>query len=109
MCKEAYKPPKEALHRLGLQPGEGEDVIFYHGGGCSRCKGTGYKGRTGLYELMVMSDSIREFVLRGAAASEIRTQAINGGMRTLRDDGILKVLEGQTSADELLRVVLMED
>ncbi len=107
-CKEAFTPPVEALHRLGLKPEEGEEIVFYRGKGCDRCKGSGYKGRLGIFELMVMSEAIRELVLKGASAAQIRDQAIAEGMKTLPDDGILKVLEGVTTVDELLRVVYVE-
>ncbi|MBI2973147.1 MAG: hypothetical protein HYY39_05080 [Armatimonadetes bacterium] len=82
--------------------------MFYRGRGCDRCKGSGYKGRTGLFELMVMSDPIRDLVLKGVSASEIGQQAVSEGMKTLREDGILKVLEGSTTVDELLRVVFVD-
>ncbi len=107
-CKEAYTPPVEALHRLGLRPEEGEEIVFYRGRGCDRCKGSGYKGRLGIFELMPMSELVRELVLKGASADQIREQAIAEGMKTLADDGILKVLEGVTTIDELLRVVFVE-
>jgi len=107
-CHEAYHPPVEALHRLGVDPNEGEEVVFYRGKGCDRCKGSGYRGRLAVFELMTMTDSLREQVLRGASAAVIRTQAIQEGMRTLRDDGVIKVLEGITTVDELLRVVFVE-
>jgi len=107
-CKESYVPPVEALHRLGLQPESGEEIVFYRGKGCDRCKGSGYKGRTGIFELLVMSEPIRELVLKGVSANEIRVQGVSEGMKTLREDGILKVLEGSTTVDELLRVVFVE-
>ncbi|HVH30440.1 MAG TPA: type IV-A pilus assembly ATPase PilB [bacterium] len=107
-CREAYAPPVEALHRLGLKPEQGEEILFYRGKGCDRCKGSGYKGRYGIFELMPMSESIREQVLKGASADQIRQQAIAEGMKTLADDGILKVLEGATTIDELLRVVYVD-
>ncbi|HEY3248924.1 MAG TPA: type II secretion system ATPase GspE [bacterium] len=107
-CKEPYTPPVEALHRLNLSVEAGEEIVFYRGKGCDRCKGSGYKGRTGIFELMVMTDPIRELVLKGGSTAEIRARAVAEGMRLLRDDGILKVLEGQTTVDELLRVVFVE-
>jgi len=107
-CKEAYNPPPEALHRLGLEPQEGEEIVFYRGKGCDRCKGSGYRGRLGLFELMVMTEPIRQLVLKGASASEIRSQATSEGMKTLGEDGIFKVLEGSTTVDELLRVVFVD-
>ncbi len=107
-CKEAYTPPVEALHRLSITADDGEEIVFYRGKGCDRCKGSGYKGRTGIFELLVMTDAVRELVLKGASTAEIRNQGVADGMRLLRDDGILKVLEGQTTVDELLRVVFIE-
>ncbi len=107
-CKEAYTPPPEALHRLGLKPDEGEEVVFYRGRGCDRCKGSGYKGRIGLFELMIMTEPIRQLVLKGVSSTEIGAQAVAEGMKTLGEDGILKVLEGSTTVDELLRVVFVE-
>ncbi|MGH2399312.1 MAG: GspE/PulE family protein, partial [bacterium] len=108
-CKESYVPPVEALHRLSLQPEEGEEIVFYRGKGCDRCKGSGYKGRTGIFELMVMTDTLRDLILKGASAIQLRDLAITEGMKTLREDGILKVLEGITTIDELLRVVFVEN
>ncbi|HEU5300186.1 MAG TPA: type II secretion system ATPase GspE [bacterium] len=107
-CKESYIPPVEALHRLGLQPEAGEEIVFYRGKGCERCKGAGYRGRVGIFELMVMSDAIRDLILKGDSSTNIREVAISEGMKTLREDGILKVLEGITTVDELLRVVFVE-
>ncbi len=107
-CKEAYNPPPEALHRLGVESEEGEEVVFYRGKGCDRCKASGYRGRIGLFEMMVLSEPIRQLVLKGSSASEIRAQAVSEGMRTLGEDGIFKVLEGSTTVDELLRVVFVE-
>ncbi len=108
-CKEAYAPPSEALHRLGIKPREGEDVVFYRGKGCDRCQGSGYRGRTGVFELMTMSEPIRQRILKGTSSTDIRSQAVAEGMKTLGDDGILKVLEGSTTVEELLRVVFIED
>jgi type IV pilus assembly protein PilB len=107
-CIESYHPPTEALHRLGVALKEDEDVVFYRGRGCDRCKGSGYRGRMALFELMPMNDTVRDLILRGSSAAVIRSQAIQDGMRTLRDDGVLKVLEGATTVDELLRVVFVE-
>src|SRR2546426_865900 len=107
-CKEAYTPPVEALQRLGLKPEQDEEIVFYRGRGCDRCKGAGYKGRLGIFELMPISEPIREIILKGGSAAQIRDQAIAEGMKTLADDGILKVLAGVRTIDELLRVVFVE-
>ncbi len=105
-CKEAYIPPKEALKDLGLTMIE-EEYTFYRGRGCDLCKGTGYKGRTGIHELLIITDSVREAILRRASAAEIRRIAKEEGFKTLQDDAITKVLMGITTIEEALRVVLM--
>ncbi len=104
-CKEAYTPPAEALRRLGLESGQG--VNLYRGKGCDHCRGSGYRGRLGVFELMVMNDQLRTLVLSGAGIDEIREAAIQNGMRTLNQDGVQKVLEGITTFEELLRVVFV--
>lgn len=104
-CKEAYTPPAEALRRLGLESGQG--VNLYRGKGCDHCRGSGYRGRLGVFELMVMNDHLRSLVLSGAGIDEIREAAIQNGMRTLNQDGVQKVLEGITTFEELLRVVFV--
>ncbi len=108
-CKESYTPPSEALRRLGIKPRAGEEVVFYRGRGCDRCKGSGYRGRTGVFELMIVSEPIRQRILKGTSATDIQALAVADGMKTLGDDGILKVLEGSTTVEELLRVVFIED
>ena len=103
-CKEAYTPPVEAFRRLNLAM-DMESVTFYRGRGCDRCRQSGYKGRIGVFELMVMNDHIRELVLKKAPAHRIRDEALDAGMTTLRQDGMQKVLEGVTTMEEALRVV----
>jgi len=103
-CKEAYTPPVEAFRRLNLSM-DLDSITFYRGRGCERCRQSGYKGRIGVFELMVMSDHIRELVLKKAPAHRIRDEALDAGMTTLRQDGMQKVLEGVTTMEEALRVV----
>jgi len=74
------------------------------GKGCNKCAGTGYKGRIALYEVMPMTEELREFVLNGASAAEIRREAVRRGMMTLRQSGLLRLKEGVTSLEEVLRV-----
>lgn len=107
-CKEPYTPPQEAVRKFGLGMYAGEEINFYKGRGCDACKNTGYKGRSGIYELMMMTDRIRGLTLQKASSTEIRKAALEEGMRTLQDDGIRKVLDGVTSIEETLRVVYME-
>ncbi|MDR7446593.1 MAG: type II secretion system ATPase GspE [Armatimonadota bacterium] len=108
-CKEAYRPPREAVRRLSEELAEEKDLVLYRGAGCDFCRQTGYKGRTGVYELLVVSDRIRERVVRRASANEIREVARSEGFRTMRDDGIRKVLEGVTTIEEILRVVYVTE
>ncbi len=104
-CREAYTPPLDALRRLGLDPEQ--EVSLYRGKGCDHCRGSGYRGRLGVFELMVMNDRLRSLALAGSGADEIRNAAVEGGMRTLPQDGVQKVLEGITTFEELLRVVFV--
>lgn len=108
-CKEAYRPPREAVRRLSEELLDEEELVLYRGEGCEFCRQTGYKGRTGVYELLVVTDRIRELVIRRASASEIREGARSEGFRTMRDDGIRKVLEGVTTIEEILRVVYVAE
>ncbi len=107
-CKVAYAPPAEALGRLGADRIDA-DVVFYRGQGCEVCRGTGYKGRIGIFELLTITDPIRDLIVRRAPATEIKAQAIREGMRTLRDDGLEKVLAGVSTIDEILRVVYVQE
>ncbi|MBU1006467.1 MAG: Flp pilus assembly complex ATPase component TadA [Candidatus Omnitrophica bacterium] len=101
-CKEAYEPSKTLIQKLGLK-GKGK-VQFFKGKGCSNCKGTGYKGRTGLFELMIMDDELREMIIQGTSSLAIRNKACEKGMKLLRQDGLEKVLAGLTTWEEVSRV-----
>jgi type IV pilus assembly protein PilB len=102
-CKEAYTPPMEAFRRLNLAL-DLENVTFYRGRGCEKCV-NGYRGRIGVFELMLLTDSVRELILRKAPTHVIRQEALEGGMMTLKQDAMQKVLEGITTMEEALRVV----
>jgi type IV pilus assembly protein PilB len=108
-CKEAYTPPSEALRRLGLQPEKYDGLSLHRGRGCDFCRGSGYRGRTGVFGLMVMNDRLRARVLAGASADQLRAAAEEEGMWMLRRDALQKVLDGVTTVEELFRVVLMAD
>lgn len=84
-------------------------ATFYRGKGCSRCNGTGYRGRMGIFELMIMSPKVREMTFRQAAVADIRRIAIQEGMKTLYMDGLQKVLKGKTTLEELLSVARPEE
>ncbi len=104
-CAEPYLPPELALVRLGISPEDRANATFMMGAGCDRCGDTGFKGRVGIFELMTVSDSVRSLVLREAPAHEIASLAREEGMRTLMDDGLAKAMSGETTADEILRVI----
>ena len=84
------------------------DIKFYRGRGCDNCKTTGYKGRTGIHEILPMTDRVRALVLNRASTAEIKQAAVEEGMSTMQDDGLAKVLGGVTSMEECLRVVYVE-
>ncbi len=104
-CKEQYQPPTDAVKRLGIELDGGTRVTFYRGRGCDHCNGKGYKGRLGVYELMFVNDRVRDLVLQKSSAHLIREAAIESGMKTLKDDAIAKILLGQTTLEECLRVI----
>jgi type II secretory ATPase GspE/PulE/Tfp pilus assembly ATPase PilB-like protein len=103
-CKTTVKPSELVAQQLGLAPG----VMIARGAGCDVCKKTGYKGRIGIYEVMPMSDAIRERVVARAASHVIRDGARESKMRTLYEDGLIKVVAGQTTMEEVLRVTQLE-
>ncbi|MBI9089050.1 MAG: Flp pilus assembly complex ATPase component TadA [Desulfobacterium sp.] len=105
-CKESYKPSDEALRFWGLETAQGVD--FVKGKGCFHCKDTGYKGRTGLYEVLQIDDDVREMILTGRSAQEItRTCALSGQLTTLKMDAAQKVANGITTVEEAASAVMM--
>jgi type IV pilus assembly protein PilB len=102
-CKHEIKVPKEAIIDIGFAPSEADGLTIFKGRGCGTCNGTGYKGRVGLYEVMEVTDEIRELVLVGASALELRKKAIEEGMLTLRMSGLEKIRLGMTTIEEILR------
>lgn len=107
-CAEKLKISQEALLAVGFKKEELNTFTPYKGKGCDACNGTGYKGRVALYEVMGVTDSIKELILRGATASEIKKQAIKEGMLTLRRSGLEKVKSGLTSIEEVVRVTFAD-
>jgi len=105
-CKEEAPITPEALIAIGTPPEMAQHMRCYQGAGCTACGGTGFKGRIALYEIMPMSDVIRDAILAGGSNSEIKRGAIEAGMNTLRRSGIHKIAEGVTSVDEVLRVTM---
>jgi len=106
-CKEELEVPEQALVDAGYSPEEAKKTKIYHGKGCSTCNKGGYKGRTGLYEVMEINDELRELILVGASALELKKKAIEQGMITLRRSGLIKVAAGQTTMEEVLRETVL--
>lgn len=103
-CRAPYQPPEDELVAFNKEL-ENQAVTFYHGMGCNLCANTGYRGRIGIFEFLIMSEAIRKMLRSHAGAGEIRTQAIAEGMVTMKQDGMLKVKEGITSISEVMRSV----
>ncbi|MFZ0061159.1 MAG: type IV-A pilus assembly ATPase PilB [Pyrinomonadaceae bacterium] len=102
-CKREESMPPEALIEVGFSADEASKLKTYKGKGCATCNNTGYKGRIGLYEVMEVTDDIRELILIGASALELRKKAIDDGMITLRESGLHKIRNGLTTLEEVVR------
>jgi type IV pilus assembly protein PilB len=102
-CKADHHVPPEALVEIGFSKEEAAQLKTYKGTGCQKCNNTGYKGRVGLYEVMEVTDEIRELILIGASALELRKRAIEDGMITLRESGLHKIRNGVTTLEEVVR------
>ena len=107
-CKEPYTATREMLRKNDFPPEvcDRDDVVLYRAKGCSRCNNTGYRGRLGLYEVMIVSEAIRRLTVERKSADEIGRVAAAEGMKSLREDGIDKVLLGMTSVEEIARVII---
>ena len=103
-CKEPIPTPKDELKTLGTKDEEIDTAACMRGVGCNVCNGTGYKGRLAVYEVMTMSEPLKELIIQGASPAELKAEAIRRGMRTLRMSGITKVCQGITSVDEVARI-----
>src|SRR5213595_1038247 len=102
-CKTEHPLPPEALVEVGFSAEEARQLKNYKGMGCAKCNNTGYKGRIGLYEVMEVTDEVRELILIGASALELRKRAIEDGMITLRESGLQKIRNGVTTLEEVVR------
>src|SRR5262249_13851806 len=102
-CKQPNPVPPAGLIQAGFSPEDAESVTPFKGAGCDACNLTGYKGRVGLYEVMEVTEQLRELIMVGATGLELRRRAIDDGMITLRQSGLRKVKDGLTTIEEVVR------
>lgn len=108
-CKTEYTPTEEQLMELELRP---EDVVgkkFYYGRGCDNCNNTGYRGRFGIYELMILDDEVRDLIIQHASTQLLRAESRKRGARSLRQSGLLAIYDGITTIEEVVRETIMEE
>ncbi|MCA9440350.1 MAG: Flp pilus assembly complex ATPase component TadA, partial [Candidatus Omnitrophica bacterium] len=103
-CTQPYHPSADLMRQLGIDPEKAGELTFYEGQGCANCTDTGYRGRLALYEVMEMTEPLSNGCIEKASNNELKAIARREGMRTLRDSGIVKVLEGLTTVSEVLSV-----
>jgi type IV pilus assembly protein PilB len=108
-CRAGFDPTREQLMELNLTPDQVKGQQFYYGEGCDKCNNLGFKGRTGLYELLIMNDDIRDMVSRGASTDAIRQYTRKQGTSSLRDSGLRALFAGTTTLDEVVRETVQED
>jgi type IV pilus assembly protein PilB len=108
-CKTEFTPSEEMLMEIGLTPDEVGDRPFYYGRGCDYCNNTGYRGRMGIYEIMVLDDHLRDLVMRHASSALLRQEAIKRGMRTLREAGLTAIYDGHTTIEEVVKETVFEE
>jgi type IV pilus assembly protein PilB len=108
-CRTEFEPSDELLMELQLPIAQARQYRFYYGKGCARCNNSGYKGRSGIYELLNVTDDIRDLIAANAATDEIRNVARGQGMTTLREAGLKLIFDGVTTIDEVVRETVMED
>jgi type IV pilus assembly protein PilB len=106
-CKEEYEPTEEELYELELTPDMVRGKRFFYGRGCKRCNNTGYKGRTGIFEIMMCSEMVRQMITDGATTADIRRRSLSEGMRSLRESGLLTIYDGITSIEEVVRETVL--
>jgi type IV pilus assembly protein PilB len=106
-CKEAYEVPEQALVDLGFSKQEAKTIKPFRGRGCERCSGTGFKGRVALFEVMDVDEDVRELILSGGSANELRQQALANGMIHLRASGLEKIRDGVTTIEEVMRETVL--
>jgi len=108
-CKKPFEPTEEMLMELNLTPDDVKGKKFYYGEGCEFCNNTGYRGRMGIYEIMVIDDELRDMIVHQASPQLLRTEARKRGMRTLREAGLLAIYDGVTTIEEVVKETSVEE
>ncbi len=108
-CRQPFEPTEELLMELNLTPDDIGDRTLYYGKGCDFCNNTGYRGRTALFEIMVMDDTLRDLIMRRASTNVLRAEAMKRGMRTLRESGLRAIYDGVTTIEEVVKETITED
>jgi type IV pilus assembly protein PilB len=107
-CRAEFEPTEELLWELDLSPDEVRGRTFYFGRGCDQCNNTGYRGRTGIFEMMRLDDALKDLILQESSTSLIREEARKRGMRTLRDSGLMAIFDGITTIEEVIKATISE-
>jgi len=102
-CRTPFEPPENQLSLLNLSPHDLGDKMFYYGRGCSNCNDSGYKGRKGIFELLVVTEAIMNLINERAPTAVIRQKAVELGMITLREDGLRGIFDGDTTIEEVIK------
>jgi type IV pilus assembly protein PilB len=102
-CRTPFEPTESQLALLNLSPHDMGDKVFYYGRGCANCNDTGYKGRRGIFELLIVNDALRGLINERAPTVVIRQKGVELGMVTLREDGLRKIFDGDTTIEEVVK------
>lgn len=108
-CKAEYTPSEQQLMELELRPDDVSGRKFFYGKGCENCNNTGYRGRMGIYEIMLLDDDMRDMIIKHASTQVLRAEARKRGMRTLRQSGLMSIYDGITTIEEVVRETIMEE
>ena len=108
-CKTEYTPTLDQLMELELKEEDVKDQTFYYGKGCDTCNNTGYKGRMGIFEMMLLDDDMRDLIVKHASTQQLRAESRKRGMKTLRESGLEAIFDGETTIEEVVRETIMED
>jgi type IV pilus assembly protein PilB len=107
-CKTPYEPTESQLSELGLTLDDVKGKKFFYGTGCDKCNNTGYRGRLGLYEIMLFNDEIRELVMANASTNVLRSASVKNGMTLLRQNGLAAIYDGVTTIEEVVKETISE-